>query len=209
MKLSRFILMLFIVSILALTACSSNDDAKQEQENTDEQSSEEQGIEVDKGLFNVEITLPSSFFGEEELANIEKNIKEDISDAEITKNDDGSLTIKMSKSEHKQLLNDMKQGFVEGIDQMINEEFTTIQDVTYDEDFSNFKLIVSDQSSFEESFDGFATFSLGLASLMYQAFAGADLEKVKVNFELVDQSTNETFHELVFPDALEELDDLE
>lgn len=48
---------LFILStaLLFLTACNADEDKKSD-------SQKEQGIEVDKGLLDVELTLPADFF---------------------------------------------------------------------------------------------------------------------------------------------------
>lgn len=200
MKLTRFFIMLFVVMLLA--ACSDNNDQNQD---TEESANEESGIEVDKGLLNVEITLPASLVGEEGMEDFEASVKETV-DSDITLNDDGSVTVKMSKSDHKKMLEELKEEFVASVDSIIEDEsFVTIQDITYNKDLTNIQMIVSDQESFENSFDGFATLSLGIGSLFYQAFDGKDLTKNKITIEIVDQSTNETIHEIIYPDVLDEM----
>lgn len=200
MKLSRFFIILFVVMLLA--ACSDNNDQNQD---TEESANEESGIEVDKGLLNVEITLPASLVGEEGMEDFEASMKETV-DSDITLNDDGSVTVKMSKSDHKKMLEELKEEFVASVDSIIEDEsFVTIQDITYNKDLTNIQMIVSDQESFENSFDGFATLSLGIGSLFYQAFDGKDLTKDKITIEIVDQSTNETIHEIIYPDVLDEM----
>lgn len=200
MKLTRFFIILFVVMLLA--ACSDNNDQSQD---TEESANEESGIEVDKGLLNVEITLPASLVGEEGMEDFEASMKETV-DSDITLNDDGSVTVKMSKSDHKKMLEELKEEFVASVDSIIEDEsFVTIQDITYNKDLTNIQMIVSDQESFENSFDGFATLSLGIGSLFYQAFDGKDLTKDKITIEIVDQSTNETIHEIIYPDVLDEM----
>lgn len=200
MKLTRFFIMLFVVMLLA--ACSDNNDQNQD---TEESANEESGIEVDKGLLNVEITLPASLVGEDGMEDFEASMKETV-DSDITLNDDGSVTVKMSKSDHKKMLEELKEEFVASVDSIIEDEsFVTIQDITYNKDLTNIQMIVSDQESFENSFDGFATLSLGIGSLFYQAFDGKDLTKDKITIEIVDQSINETIHEIIYPDVLDEM----
>lgn len=220
MKLGRiFAVMLFVI---ALTACSDADgdtsEAKvdeievtgeaateAERDETEVSAEDESGIEVDKGLFNVEVTLPASLFDEEELAEIEAEMREQ-ADADMTQNDDGSITVKMSKSDHKQMLIEMGEKFIVTMDEIVEDEnFATIVDIKYNNDFSNITMVVSDQESFENSLDGFATLSLGFTSLFYQAFNGKDLTKDQVTIEVVDGSTDEIIHEIFYPEALEEL----
>lgn len=207
MKLTRFFTLIFIIMLLAACADHTAETEQDVAQDSEEQSTdEESGIEVDKGLLNVEIKLPSNFFDEEELASIEENIEQETQEAEVTKNDDGSITVKMSKSDHKKMLEEMKEEFIVAIEDILEDEnFVSIQDISYNKDFSNLTMVVSDQETFENSLDGFATLTLGVGSLLYQAFDGKDLEKDKVTLEIVDESTNETIHEIIYPDALEEM----
>lgn len=207
MKLTRFFTLIFIIMLLAACADHTAETEQDVAQDSEEQSTdEESGIEVDKGLLNVEITLPSNFFDEEELASIEENIEQETQEAEVTKNDDGSITVKMSKSDHKKMLEEMKEEFIVAIEDILEDEnFVSIQDISYNKDFSNLTMVVSDKETFENSLDGFATLTLGVGSLLYQAFDGKDLEKDKVMLEIVDDSTNETIHEIIYPDALEEM----
>lgn len=207
MKLTRFFTLIFIIMLLAACADHTAETEQDVAQDSEEQSTdEESGIEVDKGLLNVEITLPTNFFDEEELASIEENIEQETQEAEVTKNDDGSITVKMSKSDHKKMLEEMKEEFIVAIEDILEDEnFVSIQDISYNKDFSNLTIVVSDQETFENSLDGFATLTLGVGSLLYQAFDGKDLEKDKVTLEIVDESTNETIHEIIYPDALEEM----
>lgn len=207
MKLTRFFTLIFIIMLLAACADHTAETEQDVAQDSEEQSTdEESGIEVDKGLLNVEIKLPSNFFDEEELASIEENIEQETQEAEVTKNDDGSITVKMSKSDHKKMLEEMKEEFIVAIEDILEDEnFVSIQDISYNKDFSNLTMVVSDKETFENSLDGFATLTLGVGSLLYQAFDGKDLEKDKVMLEIVDDSTNETIHEIIYPDALEEM----
>lgn len=198
--------LLILFSSLFLIACSSGDEAGQTADNEAGEETEDAGVEVDKGLLNVEITLPEVFFEDDELADIEADMEEN-HDANVTKNDDGSITVKMSKKEHKQLLEEMSEEFIETIEEVIeDEEFPSIQEVTYSRDFSELQIIV-DREGFENSFDGFALFSLGFTSLFYQLFDGKDIEKDKVTMNIVDEATDETIEEVIFPDVFDEMDE--
>lgn len=203
-------LLLVLLSSLFLMACSTGDDttSKNEDNGANEvDETEESGIEVDKGLLNVEITLPEMFFEEDDLAEIEAEMEES-HDANVTKNDDGSISVKMSKKEHKQLMKDMNEELMELLDGIKDEEeYSSIKDVTYNKDFSNIKITV-DREAYENSFDGFALISVGFSSLFYQMFDGKDIEKEKVTMELIDESTGESFDEVVYPDVFDEMEEL-
>lgn len=201
-----------LVSSLFLIACTTSEDvsrndteANEELENNTETT--ESQIEVDKGLLNVEITLPEMFFEDEELAEIEEEMEKN-HDANVSKNDDGSITVKMSKKEHKQLLDEMKDEFIETVDGIIvDDDFASIQDITYSRNFQELTIIV-DREGFENSLDGFALFSLGFSSLLYQLFDGKDIEKDKVIMNIIDGLTEASFEEVIFPDVFDEIEQL-
>lgn len=208
-------ILLILFSITFIVACGSPEDDKQgkskqtEIENQDiadeNETDDESGINVEKGLFNVELTLPASLFPEDEYGDIEAGITED-NDADVTQNDDGSITVKMSKKDHKDMMADMKDEMIETIEDIKeDDEFTSIKDITYNNDFTEMKMIV-DKTAFENSFDGFSTMTLGFTSMFYQAFDGKDLETDKIKIIIEDESTNEVIDELIYPDQLDEME---
>lgn len=86
----------------------------------------------------------------------------------ITLNEDGSVTLKVSKSEYKKMLTEL----VETIDGLFpNEDFPSIKKVTHNTDLTDFKAYV-DQEALENSFDSFSVFELILCILIYHVFEG-------------------------------------
>lgn len=192
---------IFIMVLLLLAACSSGNNAGQEvSENAPDQDGK---VEVDKGLLNVELHLPASFFEGEDIDEVIAEAKEE-GVAEVTKNNDGSLTYKMSKSKHKEMMADMKDGLVEYVDELTtSEDYPSIKEVTYHKSFNEFTVVV-DKEVFESGFDGFAALGLGMSGLYYQLFSGANMEGSKVTIHVEDEATGEVFNSIVYPDALEE-----
>ena len=204
---------IMMFSILALILAITSACGKNEINKSDDQVSEpiieekeeaavqdEQGIEVDKGLLNVEITLPKDFFEDDD------NVDEIIADAkadgvkEVTQNEDGSLTYKMSKSVYHDLMKEMKESLVEYIEDLKgSEDFVSIKDITHNKAFTAFTLVV-DPEAFENSFDGFAALGLGMTGLYYQVYAGTTAEDAKVTISMENADTGEVFNTLVYPD---------
>jgi uncharacterized protein YcfL len=126
--MKKFMLMITVLSFTLLTGCSSSEPSnaadKDNSEATDQEQTSE-GVEVDKGLLNVEVTLPASMFeGEDVDATIAEVEKEGV---EATKNEDGSVTYKMSKSKHKEMMKELETGIIESIEDMKNnEDFVSI-----------------------------------------------------------------------------------
>jgi len=197
----------FFLIIALLSACSGSEEkANQDATGTENGDENNEQIAVDKGLLNVEITLPATFFEDEEdlnstMADAEKE------GIEVTKNNDGSLTYKMSKKKHKEMLAEMETELADTIDEMKNgEDYPSIQDITYNDSFSEFTMIV-DKESYDNSFDAFATFGLGFSGMYYQLFSGVDPENYEVKIRVEDAATKETIDEVIYPDAWEEMEE--
>jgi major membrane immunogen (membrane-anchored lipoprotein) len=202
--MKKWLLMVAVVVLSLLTACSTSDETNATtEENTKVTKKEEtnESVAVDKGLLKVEITLPASLFEGEDVDNSIAEAEED--GIEVKKNDDGSLTYKMSKSKHKEMMEELETGLIESVEEMKNsEDFVSIQDVTYNKSFSEFTMVV-DKAAYENSFDGFATFGLALSGMYYQLFDGVDPNEYEVKIMMKDAATDEVFDEVVYPEALE------
>jgi hypothetical protein len=205
--MKKLLLMMTVLIFTLLSGCSSSEPSnaadKDNTEETDQEPTNE-SVEVDKGLLNVEVTLPASMFeGEDVDASIAEVEKEGV---KATKNEDGSVTYKMSKSKHKEMMQELESGIIESVEDMKNNtDFVSIQEITYNKSFSEFTMVV-DQATYENSMDSFVIFGLGVSGMYYQLFNGADEDDYRVKIIVKDQATDEVFEEVVYPDpdALEE-----
>lgn len=199
-----FTFLLIALLMALLVSCSNNEkeDTAKDSDKTNEQTKDE-SVDVDKGLLNVEITLPASMFEGQDIDTVIADAKkEGVKD--VTKNKDGSLTYKMSKAQHKEMLKEMKTTIDESIEEMkTSEDYVSIKDVTYNESLTEFTLEV-DQAAYENSMDGFATMTLGMSGMMYQLYNGVDPDKYKVTIYVKDQASQKVFNEIVYPDDLGE-----
>ena len=80
-----------------------------------------------------------------------------------------------------------------------NSYLFLIQDITYNDNFSEFNMIV-DVSSSENSMYGLAAIGLGISGMYYQVFNGVKDLKVTVNIK--NASTGEILDTFVYPDIL-------
>jgi len=196
--------MIMMILMLFLSACSGdnkeNDKSEGNKETTEQ--SQNENIEVDKGLLNVEITLPADMFEGEDIEQVIADAKED-GVKEVIQNEDGSLTYKMSKAKHKEMMKEMETSINETIEDMkTSEEYPSIKDITHNKDFTEFTVIVN-KSEFENGWDGFAVFGLGISGAYYQLFNGVSEEDYKITISLQDEATGEVFDKTVYPDDLE------
>lgn len=196
-------LLILLLGIL-LVACSQGDESGKKKEGADKAS--EETLKVDKGLLNVEVTIPATLYKGQDIDSIISEAKNSGIKG-VIKNDDGSLTYKMSKSEHKKMMKELKERIVKSVEELkTSEDFTSINDVAYNKSFSEFTLTVN-KEKFEGSFDALASFGLALAGMYYQLFNGADVEHYKVTVYIKDESNGEVFDTMVYPDELNENND--
>jgi len=190
--------------LLITAACSNSEKSAQGENNSNEKK--EENLQVDKGLLNVEITLPASFFEGEDIDQVIADAKAD-GIKEATKNSDGSVTYKMTKSKHKELMSELEEGLVESLEEMKNgSDFPSIKEITYNKSFTEYTLIV-DKEAYENSFDAFATMGLGMTGAYYQIFNGEDPDEYQVKITVKDEATGENISEVIYPDVLDELEE--
>ncbi|MED4531796.1 hypothetical protein [Metabacillus fastidiosus] len=195
MKKMAFILFALLLTILS--ACSNN---ASEDEKSDKKA--EETVDVKKGLLNVEITLPASMFEGQDIDTVIADAKKE-GVTEVTKNEDGSLTYKMTKAKHKEMMQELEKSILETIEETKNsKDYVSIKDITHNDSFSEFTLIV-DKAKYENSMDGFAALGLGMSGMMYQIYNGSDPD-TKVKIFIKDEATQEVFDETVYPDDLEQ-----
>lgn len=200
------ILPLTLLFSILLVACGQDKESEsgKKSDNADRAEETKNGsFKVDKGLLNVEITIPASLFeGQEIDSAITEAKKEGIK--EVIKNDDGSVTYKMSKSVHKEMMKKMEKDILETIEEIkTSKDFASIKDVSYNKSFTEFTLTVN-KEQFENSFDAMASMGLALPGMYYQLFSGVDSEKFKVTVIFKDESNGEIINTIVYPDDLNE-----
>lgn len=161
-------------------------------ENTDES-----GIEVDQGLFDVTITLPASFFEDDpdfdpDAYNEENGYKNTV------QNEDGSVSITMSKAQHNEIMAEMKLTIDQSFMDLIEAEDTPyIKAITSSDGYETVTVEV-EKEGYENSWD-FTPLLIGFSAMMYQQFDGADLH---CEISVRDYETGETLYEVVYPDVL-------
>ncbi|XZF74895.1 hypothetical protein ACSBO6_14940 [Bacillus sp. AL-1R] len=195
MKKITYLLLALLITLQA--GCSSNN---QEKETSKSPKSKEESVAVDKGLFNVKLTLPASMFEGDDINKAIANAEKE--GIKVTKNSDGSLTYKMSKSQHKKIMKGLREEVIETVNETKeSKDFASLKDITYNNDFSEFTLIV-DKVAYENSMDGLAAFTFGMSGMMYQLYNGVEPDEYKVTVLVKDQATQKEIDKIVYPDAL-------
>ena len=208
-------ILVVLMFVVLLFGCSSEDRQSTNNENATEiEASSEQDesleigepVEVEKGLFDVTITLPASLFEPEELDDLIENA-EQYGVKNFTVKEDGSVSYKMSKSDHSKMMDEIREGFIESLEDMISSgDYYSLKDINYNKDFTNIKLIV-DREAFDNSFDAFAIFGVGIMAMYYQSLDGVKPDVIRVAIDLEDIGSGEIYNTVVYPDAFDDLTD--
>ncbi|MDE5054647.1 hypothetical protein NDK25_20745 [Niallia taxi] len=197
MKKVSYALLLAMV-MLALAACGSDKEASK---NSEEESSDE-AVKVDKGFLNVEVTLPASFLEDEDIDSMAKDAEAE--GIKVTKNDDGSLTYKMSKSKHKEMMEEMSKSMEDTLNELpTSGDYPSFKKVTHNDSFSEVTITV-DQAAYEDSMDAFGLITVGFAGMYYQLYDGAAADNIKTTIKVIDESTNKEIDTIVYPDDMED-----
>lgn len=129
----------------------------------------ESGVDVDKGLFNVEVTLPASFFEGEDMESVAANAEAE-GVGEATVNEDGSVTYKMSKSKHNEMMDEMAKSVEESKTEIVDSgDYPSVRAIENNKHYSKFTVTV-DREAFENSLDGFRNDVYWISRLLLPGF---------------------------------------
>lgn len=157
-------------------------------------SASSQDTLTEKKLLSVEVTIPAVFYEQDGEDMTQEKVDQAVSDNGFISgvlNDDGSVTFSMSKSQHAEFLQSLKDsteemaaGFVDGDDRI--ESFTKI---TFNDDLSEFKVYVD--SAVYTNFDPISSIAFYFAGQYYQLFSGVPYDDTEVVIEFIDKDTDE------------------
>lgn len=164
------------------TTSSAEGDTEKENASEDEDEAALAAIgdvETENGILTVSINVPADLIGETTQEEL------DASEGELYKsavlNEDGSVTYKMTKKQHRTMLQRIAEAVDESSQEMIDdEENYTIASVTHNDDLTEFNVTLDGT---EIGFgDYFATYSFFMNGLLYGKFSGHTPEHLVVNF---------------------------
>ena len=120
------------------------------------------------GLFNVALTIPAEYVEGTTQKELNKQAKEGTFKS-ATLNKDGSVTYVMSKSQHKEMLNTLKDSIADELNKIPNStDYPKVTKVEANDDYTKFTVTTaSTELSFEEQF---LSVQLYIYGGMYNAF---------------------------------------
>lgn len=201
-----------LIMILSLCACGgkeappASDNAEQSSETAEQAQSgeaESSAIEVDEGLLSVEITIPATFFEDMSAEEIKAGAEENGFSSCVV-HEDGSVTYKMSKAKHKEMLNEMKVSLAETVEGLVNgeEAVESFQKIEYADDLSQFDVYVDPETYTD--WDSLYVLVFYMTGAYYQVFDGADMNDVDVVVNFINNITNENISSASFRDWMDD-----
>ena len=151
---------------------------------TSEMEEEHKSIEVDENLLTVEITMPADFIGDVTQEDIDKNVKEKgFISGKL--NSDGSVTYKMTKGQHKELMAQIKENIDTQLKEMIeSEDYPNFVNIEANDDYTNFTITT--KSTELGLMESMSTLMFYMCGGMYAAFSGDKVENIHVDFVNAD-----------------------
>lgn len=202
--MKKKVAVLFLSVALALSACgNSNQESMPEQgaptsgETNLSEVSEDSSVssdldtlgqvEVDEGIFDVELTIPAEYVGEQTQADLD-NVAKEHGFKSIVLNADGSATYTMTKKQHQEFLEEYRDQIKDSLNEMIGStDYPNFTKIETSDDFTEFTITTkSAELDLNESFSVIMFYMYGG---LYSLFSGETVDNVSVTF--VNESTGE------------------
>lgn len=188
--MKKWITML-LVCALAASLCACGSPAKSEPANAPAAAESAQGtdsgkVDVDQKLLSVEITIPADLMGETTQADLDAQVS---SGAYLSakRNDDGSVTYKMTKAQHQEVMDSIRKTIMDALDEMVASQDYTFTKIEPNADFTKFTVTTTaSELNIAESFSVMAFYMYGG---MYSVFNGTEAENIAVDF--VNEATGQ------------------
>lgn len=135
-------------------------------------------VEVNNGILTVSLVVPKDFVGDVTQEELDQGAGDSYVSAKL--NDDGSVTYKMTKAQHKQMLLEMVGNIDSSLQDMIDDDNYTFTDIKHNDDYTQFDVTLSGTEL--GLGDAFSTLAFYMYGGMYGIFSGHKAESVIVNF---------------------------
>lgn len=152
------------------------------EESTDDLSDLEAlgSIEVDEGLFTVELTIPADYVDGSTQEDLDA-ICEEYGYKSITLNDDGSATYVMTKKQHQELLDEMSAEIDKSLAEMVESEtYPNFTKVEANDNYTEFTITT--KSTTLDLSESFSVLGFYMYGGFYSIFSGEEVDNISVTF---------------------------
>ena len=141
-------------------------------------------VDVDKGLFDVTLTIPKDFVGDTTQEKLDESAKEHGYQS-ATLNADGSVTYVMTKAQHREMMDGITESINNSLAEMVgSEDYPNITAVTANDDFTSFTITTKNAEP--DMSESFAVIGLYMYGGMYAIFNGETADNIHVDFVNAD-----------------------
>ena len=99
-------------------------------------------VETENGILFVTITFPADFVGEDVTQeSLDEKAGTNYISAKL--NEDGSVTYKMTKKQHKEMMDGMVQNIEDTLKEMTDSDEYAYEDIKHNKDFTSFDVTLS------------------------------------------------------------------
>ena len=190
--MKKILLILLVLSMfITFAGCSSNDSSDVETSSPLESETVEDSLqededelsaigdaEVENGILTVSITLPASLVKDVTQEDLDNDTSGTYQSAKL--NDDGSVTMKLTKTQYKEMLASISQELDACIKEISESDDYNIDKVEHNDDFSKFDVTLSTDEV--GLYDSIASLAFYMYGGMYQIFKGSKSANVVVNY---------------------------
>lgn len=181
---------IMLVAVMLLSACGTT--ASVETKSTEVVSTETVDeldalgdVEVEKNLFNVTITIPADYVGEEATQAELDKVCEEKGYKSITLNEDGSATYVMTKAQHKEMMDETCALIDQSLNEMIgSESYPNITAIEANEDYTEF--VVTTKSAELDMAEAFSVMGFYIYGGLYAIYNGVEVDNISVKFVNAD-----------------------
>ena len=147
-------------------------------------------VKTEDGILTVTITIPADLAGEITQEELDANKGETYKSA--TLNEDGSVTYKMTKTQHRVMMDSLVSGFDEGLQGLVNDdENYSFTEIKHNKDYTSYDITIdAEEVGFGDTFAAYLFFMYGG---MYGLFTGHTPEKIIANYYNTNGNLLETF----------------
>lgn len=135
-------------------------------------------VKTENGLLYVYITLPAELVGEDVT---QERLEAGVGDTftSVTLNEDGSVTYKMTKKQHKAMLEELSKSFDDAFDDITASGEYAISEIRHNADYTSFDItLTTEELGLQE---GFMVMAFYMYGGMYSIFTGKE-PNITVNY---------------------------
>lgn len=200
--MKKWIALLAVLS-LAISLCACGNDPGDASPESTEPSN---GIQVDQGPLNTELTLPASLFTdmtEDEIVSA----AEAAGYTSCTVNKDGSVTYTMTTAKYKEILEEMRISAEDSVAALLEGDSAvpSFKDIQYNNIFSQYEVYVDSETY--TTWDAMYALVFYMDGMYYQMFSGVPQDEIEIEVSFIDSESGETLDEMCYSEYIRNMEE--